>query len=187
MTQPSPSERALSERTLSERAIAIIFDPLFDDIPPPERATSGSAGYDVRAYTRGRTIRCCADPAAGPDERRADAESGAFTLAPGERALIPLGFRARLPAGYEAQIRLRSSVAFRKGLILPNAPATIDSDYPDEWLVMVRNDNAVPVTIEHGERIAQVILNRYELLPWARGAVAGTTDRTGGLGSTGRF
>lgn len=165
----------------------IVFDALFDDVALPERATAGSAGYDVRAYTRGRTVRCCADPAAGPSARATDPETHALVLAPGERALIPLGFRARVPRGYEAQIRLRSSVAFKKGLILPNAPGTIDSDYPDEWLVMVRNDTGAPVAIEHGERIAQVVLSRYEVLPWSVGVVGGTTERTGGLGSTGRF
>jgi dUTP pyrophosphatase len=76
-------------------------------------------------------------------------------------------------------------VAFKKGLVLPNAPGTIDADYPDEWLVMLRNDTATAVTIEHGERIAQVVLNRFAVLPWSAGTVGVSSDRTGGVGSTG--
>jgi dUTP pyrophosphatase len=110
---------------------------------------------------------------------------GLLSLAPGATALVPLGFRARLPQGFEAQVRVRSSVAFRKGLVVPNAPGTIDADYPDEWLVMLRNDSAAPATIEHGERIAQVVLNRFAVLPWEVGTVVRSSDRTGGVGSTG--
>ena len=98
---------------------------------------------------------------------------------------MPLGFRARLPDGYEAQIRIRSSVALKKGLTLPNAPGTIDADYPDEWLVMVRNSGTQRAHIEHGERIAQVVLARYAALEWRAGSVKRSTDRSGGLGSTG--
>jgi dUTP pyrophosphatase len=103
----------------------------------------------------------------------------------GQRAIVPLGFRARLPDGHEAQLRMRSSVAFRKGLTMPNAPGTIDADYPDEWLVMLRNDGDQPVRIEHGERIAQAIIARYTAVTWTRGEVAVTTTRAGGVGSTG--
>jgi len=106
-------------------------------------------------------------------------------LYPGDTALIPTGFKARVPDGFEAQVRIRSSMAFKRGLILPNAPGTIDADYPDEWLIMVQNVSAQPVTIEHGERLAQVILSRFEVVPWVEGEVAITTDREGGFGSTG--
>jgi dUTP pyrophosphatase len=116
---------------------------------------------------------------------RAVGEDGALSLAPGEIALVPLGFRAKLPEGFEAQIRIRSSVALKRGLTIPNAPGTIDADYPDEWLVMMSNSGAEPARIEHGERIAQVILARYEVLEWKPGTVARSTDRVGGLGSTG--
>ncbi len=81
---------------------------------------------------------------------------------------------------------MRSSIAFRKGLVLPNAPGTIDADYPDEWLVMMKNDSTSVVIIEHGERIAQVVLNRFEVLDWSAGSVGVSTDRKGGVGSTGR-
>jgi dUTP pyrophosphatase len=107
-------------------------------------------------------------------------------IAAGEIAMIPLGFRARLPRGFEAQVRIRSSIAFRKGLIVPNSPGTIDADYPDEWMVLVKNTTSVPATVEHGERIAQIIFARFEIVSFSRGPVVATT-RTGGVGSTGRF
>jgi dUTP pyrophosphatase len=161
---------------------AIVFEPLFPDVTSPERATRDSAGYDVRAHLARRVVRVAR--AGVVDTISVDAD-GRLSLDPGAIALVPLGFKARLPRGYEAQVRLRSSVAFRKGLVLPNAPGTIDADYPDEWLVMLRNDSAAPVTIEHGERIAQVVLNRFEVLTWSAGLVGVSSDRTGGVGSTG--
>lgn len=106
-------------------------------------------------------------------------------LAPGDVALVPTGFKARVPPGYEAQVRIRSSIAFKRGLILPNAPGTIDADYPDEWLIMMKNASAQSVAIKHGERVAQVILNRVEVLPWVEGKVDISTNRVGGFGSTG--
>jgi dUTP pyrophosphatase len=101
-------------------------------------------------------------------------------------ALVPLGFRARLPHGFEAQVRPRSGASFRKGIVIPNAPGTVDADYPDEWMVPVRNGTSAPMRIEHGERIAQAIFHRFEVLEWSEGAVAASTDRRGGFGSTGR-
>jgi dUTP pyrophosphatase len=163
-------------------APSIVFEALHADVAIPERATAGSAGYDVRAYLRGRVVRIWRD---GTTLDHAVGEEGTLDLAPGEIALVPLGFRARVPDGYEAQLRLRSSVAFKRGLVMPNAPGTIDSDYPDEWLVMLRNVSATTTRIEHGERIAQVVLARYEVLEWAAGEVRATT-RAGGVGSTGR-
>lgn len=162
---------------------AIVFEPLFSDVIPPTRATQGSAGYDLRAHLIGRTVRTARGGLIGTTTVGDD---GCLVLAPGSIALVPLGFKARLPEGYEAQVRLRSSVAFKKGLVLPNAPGTIDADYPDEWLVMLRNDSTIAVTIEHGERIAQVVLNRFAVLPWSAGTVGVSSDRTGGVGSTGR-
>jgi dUTP pyrophosphatase len=100
-------------------------------------------------------------------------------------ALIPLGFRARLPEGFEAQIRPRSGASFKKGIQIPNAPGTVDADYPEEWLVPVRNATTAPLRIEHGERIAQAVFQRYEVVSWERGDVRATTDRAAGFGSTG--
>ena len=160
----------------------VIFEALHEGVTTPTRATREAAGYDVSAYLRGRTVRAYRSGASLELVMGIDA---ALVLEPGDVALVPLGFRARLPDGYEAQIRIRSSVALKKGLTLPNAPGTIDADYPDEWLVMMRNSGTQRARIEHGERIAQVVLARYAALEWRAGTVQQSTDRTGGLGSTG--
>jgi len=164
----------------------ILFAPLHDDVVPPARATAHSAGYDLRAYLAGRRVRC--SDGRETWELAAEETEGAchVTLPPGSRALIPLGFKARLPEGFEAQIRPRSGAAFKRGIDIPNAPGTIDADYPEEWMVIVRNGTAHPLRIEHGERIAQMVLQRYEVLEWTAGAVEATTERVGGFGSTGR-
>jgi dUTP pyrophosphatase len=154
---------------------------LHADARPPRRATEGSAGYDLCAYLVGRTVKCS-------DCRRTwetSVEDDAFELPVGVTALVPLGFKARLPQGIEAQIRPRSGTTFKKGLQIPNAPGTIDSDFPDEWMVIVRNPTSSPIRIEHGERIAQMVLSRYEVLEVADGSVSVTTSRVGGFGSTG--
>jgi dUTP pyrophosphatase len=167
---------------MSESRPAITYESLYQDVPIPVRATREAAGYDVCAYLIGRTVRV--SDGLKVRERTSD-DSHRLHLEPGEVALVPLGFKARLPDGYEAQVRIRSSIAFKRGLIIPNGPGTIDADYPDEWMVMLKNDSPRGVAIEHGERIAQVILARYEVLEWASGLVEMSTDRVGGIGSTG--
>ena len=162
----------------------LIVELLHPDAQPPRRATEGSAGYDLCAYVRGRTVRCSDGHRVWDVEPDAHSES-AFDVPPGVAALIPLGFKARLPHGVEAQIRPRSGTSFKKGLAIPNAPGTIDSDYPDEWMVLVRNPMPWPIAILHGERIAQAVLSRYEVLPIEQGNVSVTTERVGGFGSTG--
>ena len=152
------------------------FQPLHPEVEIPRRATRGSVGYDVRAYLAGREVRgyLHLDPVIlRPDGER-------LLLEPGVRAAIHLGFRATMPFGQEAQLRLRSSIAFKRGLIMPNAPATIDPDYPDEWLLLVANPLPVPVTIEHLERVAQIVFTR---VLHADGHDA-EIRRTGGIGST---
>jgi dUTP pyrophosphatase len=164
----------------------VIIELLHPDAQPPKRATPGSAGYDLFAYLEARAIKC------SDGERIWDTSAGSeqgetsFLLEPQVTALIPLGFKARLPEGIEAQIRPRSGTSFKKGLQIPNAPGTIDSDYPDEWMVIVRNPTARPIRIDHGERIAQMVLSRYETLAIEVGKVGITTTRVGGFGSTGR-
>lgn len=161
----------------------LIVELLHDDAQPPRRATEGSAGYDLCAYLNGRTVKCN-DGFKIWDAPTAD---GSFTLKPGVTALIPLGFKARLPAGIEAQIRPRSGTSFKSHLEIPNAPGTIDPDYPDEWMVIVRNPTiAFTIQIKHGERIAQMVLSRFETLSVEQGSVSASTNRTGGFGSTGR-
>lgn len=164
-----------------------MFEALAPDVALPSRATAESAGYDVRAYLLRDGIRIHRSETGRIGEESAEREDAEpfITLDPGDRALVPTGFRARLPAGFEAQIRMRSSLAWKRGLIVPNAPGTVDADYPDEWFVLVLNASSHPVRIAHGERIAQVVLHRYEVAEWRAGTVDRSTDRTGGLGSTG--
>ena len=161
----------------------IVFEPLHEDVTPPRRATTGAAGYDIRAYLKRRTVVVIRGGTGEKDE--VVIEDGSLELHSGDVALVPTGFKARVPDGFEAQVRIRSSIAFKRGLILPNAPGTIDADYPAEWLVMIKNDSPRRSEIKHGERIAQVVLHEFSTLPWTEGSVDQSTDRTGGLGSTG--
>ena len=107
-------------------------------------------------------------------------------IEPGERAIVPLGFRASLPEGFEAQIRPRSGTSFKTSLVIANSPGTIDPDYNGEWGVLVRNDGSAPLQISHGDRIAQMVIARYEVLEFEEAEVTRSTDRDGGFGSTGR-
>ena len=162
-----------------------IIERLHDDVVLPSRATAGSAGYDLRAHLRGRAVRV--SDGAGQSERQADERDGEWgvELAPREMALIPLGFRTRLPPDVEAQVRPRSGQAFKHALTIPNAPGTVDADYAEEWMVIVRNDAPVPRRILHGERIAQVVFARYVAMTLREAEVQRTTERAGGFGSTG--
>jgi dUTP pyrophosphatase len=160
----------------------IVFQPLVPDVTPPEPATKGSAGYDLRAFLKNREISLAGGAVSS---RAVAAPEDTLTILPGERALIPLGFKARLPERCEAQIRLRSSIALDRGLIIPNAPATIDPDYPDEWLVLVANIGTAAATLRHGERFAQAVFAHFLRPHWETGVVAVSTDRRGGAGSTG--
>ena len=163
-----------------------LLERLHDDVVVPARATAGSAGYDLRAYLRKRTVRISDGTMQG--EIAADEEGGEWGIAlrSREMALIPLGFRTRLPAGVEAQVRPRSGQAFKQALTIPNAPGTVDADYAEEWMVIVRNDAPTLRRIAHGERIAQVVFARYLPLVLVEGAVQRSSERAGGFGSTGR-
>lgn len=194
-----PAGDGADREDVSAETRGVEFELLHPDAVVPSRSTRLSAGYDIRAYLQGRRVRVRrassaesveVSPVVQATQERVASEppSGRprLRLEPGDRALIPTGFKARLPAGYEAQIRIRSSAAWKKGLAVPNAPGTVDADYPDEWFVLVQNGSARSQEIEHGERIAQVVIARHEVLPWREGRVERSTDRTGGLGSTGR-
>ena len=133
--------------------------------PLPEYATEGSAGMDLRANIE-----------------------TAKTLQPMERAIIPTGLYIELPLGYEAQVRPRSGMAFKKGLSIPNSPGTIDADYRGEIGVIVRNLNTDAIVIEPGERVAQMVIAKYERISWALVDDLSETDRgAGGFGSTGKI
>ena len=164
----------------------VTIETLHDDVILPVRATAASAGYDVRAYLRQRDVR------RSDGLKQWDAPSGesdgewGITLGPGEMALVPLGFRTRMPEGMEAQVRPRSGQAFKHALTIPNAPGTVDADYAEEWMVIVRNDASAARRIVHGERIAQVVFARYAEVQMEEGPVIRSTERAGGFGSTGR-
>ena len=129
----------------------------------PEYATLGAAGMDL----------CLAGEAT--------------TLAPGERKLLPTGFQIAIPDGYEGQVRLRSGFARRSGCLMPNAPGTIDSDYRGELMVLLMNVSNEPVTVESGERFAQLIISPVERLTWHETDTLNGSERgSGGFGSTGR-
>jgi len=175
----------MAENTNGASTPAIVINLLHDDAQLPRRATEGSAGYDLFAYLRGRVVTC-SDGAKQWQQQSHDAKGeSVLVLPPQAMALVPLGFKARLPRGYEAQVRPRSGTTFKRGLQIPNAPGTVDADFPDEWMVLVRNANAHPLRIEHGERIAQMVLHRFEVLGFEQGTVSISTDRAGGFGSTG--
>jgi dUTP pyrophosphatase len=161
------------------------YERLHDDVVVPSRATAGSAGYDLRAYLRGRTVKSSDGLSQRDVAATGEGDEWGVSLAPGEMALIPLGFRTRLPHGVEAQIRPRSGQAFKNALTVPNAPGTVDADYAEEWMVIVRNDAPAARRIVHGERIAQVVFGRYLALSFTEGGVTRTTNRAGGFGSTG--
>lgn len=167
----------------------VVYEKLHEDVEPPTRATGESAGYDLRAYLSGRRVSVYR---AAEDEKREEPPDGdgpeeaRLVLEPADRALVPTGLKASMPSGFEAQIRIRSSLALERGLLLPNAPGTIDADYPEEWFVLLQNSSPHPRQVRHGERIAQAVLQRYETADWVEGEVGRRTGREGGFGSTGR-
>lgn len=167
----------------------IIYDTLFPDVTLPRYATAMSAGMDAHAYLRERQLTVYRD--ASPDFPQGGSinivvgEPYALTLWPGWRVAIPLGFKAQLPVGWEMQVRSRSGLTLKHGLVVANAPGTIDADYPGEWAVILQNTGRTAVSISHGDRIAQLVLAQVHQLDWVPGIVGQTTDRTGGFGSTG--
>lgn len=131
--------------------------------PVPEYQTLGSAGMDIRVWLQ--------EP---------------VTLQPLERRLMPTGLYIALPQGYEAQIRPRSGLSIKRGLTLVNTPGTIDSDYRGEIMVPLINLSAEPQTINDGERIAQMVIARYEQIGWELVTELDITDRgDGGFGHSG--
>lgn len=133
------------------------------DLPLPSYESEHAAGMDIRAAV--------ADP---------------VVLQPGERKLIPTGFKMALPAGYEAQIRPRSGLAYREGITMLNTPGTIDADYRGEVKVLAVNHGENPFTIKHGDRIAQMVIapvRQFE--PKEVDELPETERGSGGFGSTG--
>ena len=130
----------------------------------PSYQTAGAAGADVCA--------CLSQP---------------IVLEPGARAMVPTGLYSALPDGTEAQVRPRSGLAAKHGISVLNAPGTIDADYRGEVKVILVNLSNEPFVVNPGERIAQMVVARYEKVEWDEVEVLDETERgEGGFGSTGR-
>jgi dUTP pyrophosphatase len=137
-------------------------------LPLPERATPHAAGMDLRA---------------------AIPEQETWTLAPGERRLVPTGLTLAIPPGLEGQVRPRSGLALKQGVTVLNAPGTIDADYRGEVQVLLVNHGAAPFLLRRGERIAQLLLAAVPEWAWqeetTKDALGQTERGAGGYGSTG--
>ncbi len=131
--------------------------------PLPEYATDNSAGLDLRANLDASII-----------------------LAPGAYKLIPTGLFIELPEGTEAQVRPRSGLAFKYGITVLNSPGTIDADYRGEVGVLLINHGKEPFEVKDGERVAQLVVSRYERIRFEENADLRASERgTGGFGHTG--
>ncbi len=134
-----------------------------EDLPLPAYMTEQSAGLDLYA-----------------------SNEQPITIEPGEIKLVPTGLFLEIPPGYEGQVRARSGLALRHGLMLPNAPGTIDADYRGELQVVLANCSRAPYTIERGMRFAQLVINRIEQVDVVEVEVLTQTSRdAGGFGHTG--
>ncbi len=137
--------------------------PHSEGLALPSYATGGAAGMDLLA-----------------------AVAAPVVIAPGQRVLIPTGLTIALPPGFELQVRPRSGLALKNGIVLPNSPGTIDEDYRGELQVIVMNAGHEPFTVERGMRIAQAVLAPVVRVAWDEVEVLGQTSRgAGGFGSTG--
>ena len=133
------------------------------DLPLPAYASAGAAGMDLLA-----------------------AVTDALTIAPAGRALVPTGIAIALPPGHELQVRPRSGLALRHGIVLPNSPGTIDEDYRGEIMVILLNAGDAPFTVTRGMRIAQAILAPVLRAEWDEHDQLDDSARgAGGFGSTG--
>jgi dUTP pyrophosphatase len=127
------------------------------------------------------------DGAAGADVRASIGPGESMTIKPGERALVPTGLAMEIPFGYEIQVRPRSGLSFKTGLMVCNSPGTIDCDYRGEVKVILGNLGTNDEVINHGERVAQLVLAPVTQANYEVVEELGETDRgAGGFGSTGR-
>jgi dUTP pyrophosphatase len=107
-------------------------------------------------------------------------------LEPGVANLVPTGLTVEIPPGYEAQVRPRSGLALKHAIAMPNAPGTIDPGYRGELRVILLNLGREPYTVRAGDRIAQMIVARYEAVEWVEEELPDSARGTGGFGSSGR-
>ena len=143
--------------------VALSRLPHGQDLPLPAYATGNSAGLDLAA-----------------------ALDAPVTLAPGERRAVPTGLAIALPQGFEAQVRPRSGLALRQGVTVLNSPGTIDADYRGEILIVLINLGQEAVTLQRGDRVAQLVIAPVSRASWEEVATLPETPRgAGGFGSTG--
>ena len=140
----------------------LVVKRLRPDATLPAYMTEGAAGLDLAA-----------------------ALDAPLVLAPGARAMVPTGLALAIPSGYEGQVRPRSGLAARQGVTCLNTPGTIDSDYRGEVRVILINLGQEPVTIQHGDRIAQLVVAAVARLSVVEGEIDATERGSGGFGSTG--
>lgn len=149
--------------------IPIHLLPHGEGLPLPEYATPHAAGMDLRAAIPAGEV---------------------WSIAPGERRMLPTGLVMAIPVGFEGQVRPRSGLALRHGVTVLNAPGTIDADYRGEVAVVLINHGQEPFEVRRGDRIAQLLLgpvSPWEWRPESTIAALGGTERgDGGYGSTGR-
>ena len=132
--------------------------------PLPQYETAHAAGMDLRAFVE-----------------------NAVTIKPLQRVLIPTGLHIELPVGYEAQIRPRSGLAYKQGISIVNAPGTIDADYRGELKVLLVNLSDADFVVNDGDRIAQMVVARHEMVEWKSVTELSDTNRgAGGYGHTGK-
>jgi dUTP pyrophosphatase len=135
----------------------------YDDLPLPAYATAGSAGMDIYAAVEDEVI-----------------------INPGQTMLIPTNLAIALPDGFECQVRSRSGLAAKSGIFALNAPGTIDSDYRGEIKVILSNFSQTAFPVNRGDRIAQLVIAKYERVAWELTNDIDNTQRgSGGFGSTG--
>jgi len=140
----------------------ILVKELISTSTVPQYQTEGAAGFDLHS-------------------------SGTYLIAPGERVLVGTGLAFEIPKGYEMQIRSRSGLALKKGVVVVNAPGTIDSDYRGEVGVILINHGGAGFIVETGDRIAQGVISKVEQATFkVVQELSDTTRGEGGFGSTGK-
>lgn len=137
-----------------------------NNLPLPKYETTGAAGADLRASM--------------PNQEN-------MTIAPGKRVLVPTGLSYEIPEGYEVQVRPRSGMSLKTNLLIVNSPGTIDCDYRGEIKIIIGNFGDEDAVIEHGDRIAQMVIAPVTQATLVETSTLSETDRgAGGFGSTGK-
>lgn len=143
--------------------MALVRYRVEDGVLAPSYQSSGSSGMDVRAHL-----------------------SESLVIKPGRSVLVPTGLYLEIPSGYEVQVRSRSGLALKNGIMVLNSPGTIDSDYRGEIKVILMNLSSEDFVINNNDRIAQLVLSRYEKAELVLSDQLKETERgSGGFGSTG--